>query len=38
MRDTELYRLVGKDVLEKDAGQKQDVKSRKEKYNRGMSL
>ena len=35
---TELYRLVGKDVLEKDAGQKQDVKSRKKKYNRGMSL
>ncbi|EDP74674.1 hypothetical protein [Hydrogenivirga sp. 128-5-R1-1] len=35
---TELYRLAGKDALEKDNEQKQDVKSKKRKYNRGMGL
>ena len=34
----ELYRLIEKDVLEKDNKQKQDVKRRKKKYIGGMSL
>ncbi len=35
---TELYKLAGKDAPERDTEQKQDVKSKKRKYNRGMSL